>query len=266
MRFVTDGLILKEKESGENDKLLLVLSAERGKIWVCAKGGRSIKSQKSAICRPFTFGELEIYEKHDRLWLSGGSPHNSFFAYQPNLTSYALAAYIAEICDEITGEGEDATAILRATLNAFFALEKGLYPESVIKSAYETFAAAVSGFCPELDSCIKCGRTLESTDNGLWLDVMNGGVLCHDCFKTKSTAEIEGDTDIYETRNILLPLDSASRMALKFCSSAPPNKLFKFSITNAQSEAYFAHAAETYLKNHLERGFETLNFYNSIKD
>ncbi len=266
MRFATDGLILKEKESGENDKLLLVLTAERGKLWVCAKGGRSIKSQKSAICRPFTFGELEIYEKHDRLWLSGGSPHNSFFAYQPNLTGYALAAYIAEICDEITGEGEDSTLILRATLNAFFAIDKGLYPEQTVKSAYEAFAASVSGFCPELDECIRCGKEFDSTQNELWLDVMNGGILCPDCFKTKSTAEIEGDTDIYETRNILLPMTSASRMALKYCSSAPPNKLFKFSITDAQSESFFWHATETYLKNHLERGFDTLNFYNSIKD
>ena len=265
MRFAIDGLILKEKDTGENDKLLLVLTAERGKLWVCAKGGKSIKSQKSAVCRAFTYAELEIYEKHDRLWLSSGSPHNSFFAYQPNLSSYALAAYISEICDEITGEGEEASQILRATLNTFFAIEKELYPNSLIKAAYETFAASVSGFCPELDVCIKCNKEI-NPQNELWLDVMNGGVLCPECMSKKSSSEILFDTDMYETRNILLPIDQTSLTALKYCVNAPPNKLFKFSITDQRSASFFYRAAETYLHNHLERGFDTLNFYNSIKD
>ena len=265
MRFAIDGLILKEKETGENDKLLLALTAERGKLWVCAKGGRSIKSQKSAVCRPFTYAELELYEKHDRLWLSGGSPHNSFFAYQPSLTGYALAAYISEICDEITGEGEDATNILRATLNTFYAIENELYPMQLIKSAYEIFAASVSGFCPELDCCVECQKSLNN-EKDFRLDIMNGGLLCSECLSKRSSAELEFGTDVYETRNILLPLDITSVMALRYCVSAPPNKLFKFSIKDEQSANLFSRATETYLKNHLERGFDTLNFYNSIKD
>ena len=265
MRFAINGLILKEIDTGENDKLLLVLTAERGKLWVCAKGGRSIKSQKSAVCRSFTYAELEIYEKHDRLWLSAGSPLNSFFAYQPNLSGYALASYISEICDEITGEGEEATQVLRATLNTFFAIEKELYPNNQIKAAYEMFAASVSGFCPELECCINCNKEI-GTQNELWLDVMNGGVLCPECMSKKSSAELSFNTDMYETRNILLPLDTTSLAALKFCVSAQPNKLFKFSITDQRSEAFFCRAAETYLQNHLERGFDTLNFYNSVKD
>ena len=266
MRFATDGLVLKEKMTGENDKMLLVLTAERGKLWVCAKGGRSIKSQKSAICRPLTFGELEIYEKNDRLWLSGGSPQNIFFAYKPNLEGYALASYIAEICDEITGEGEDVTQILRTTLNAFFAIENELYPLHLIKAAYEVFAFSVSGFYPELDSCIKCRQAFKNTEQNLWLDVMNGGIVCPECLSQKSSSEIESSTDEYETRNILLPIDLTAIAAIRYCSNAEPNKLFKFSIKDEQSTSFFSRAAEVYLQNHLERGFETLNFYKSIKD
>ena len=266
MRFATDGLILKEKETGENDKLLLVLTPARGKLWVCAKGGRSIKSAKSAICRPFTYGELEIYEKHDRLWLSGGSPTTSFFAYKPSLTGYALASYIAEICEEITVEGEDSTKILRATLNTFFAIDKELYPYEIIKAAYEVFAVSVSGLCPELEYCMKCHKNLDNIASDLWLDVMNGGILCPECFRGKSSIELSLDTDEFETKNILLPMNSTALMATKYCASAQPNKLFKFSIKDAQSASFFTRAAETYLQNHLERGFETLNFYNSIKD
>lgn len=270
MRFAINGLILKEKETGENDKQLLVLTAEQGKIWVSAKGGRSIKSAKSAVCRPFTYAELELYERHGRLWLSGGSPLNSFFAYKPNLKGYSLASYIAEICEEITVEGEgDAEnnlKIMRATLNAFFAIEKELYPFAQIKSAYEIFVAAISGFSPDLYSCLRCNCEINSEASSLWLDVMNGGLICETCLSSSSTAELASEVDAYETRNLLLPLDATALTALRYCISAPVNRLFNFSITDETSALRFARATESYLLNHLERGFDTLNFYNSIKD
>jgi DNA repair protein RecO (recombination protein O) len=155
-----DGLVLREMNSGENDKRLLVLTAEKGKIWICAKGGRSIKSNKSAICRAFTYAEFEIYEKNNMFYLSGGSPNKAFFAYKTDLDGYALACYVTAICEEITGEEAEAGEALRATLNTFYAIENQLYPIEQMKAAYELFAASVSGFAPDLSTCQKCGKTV----------------------------------------------------------------------------------------------------------
>ena len=266
MREAIDGLVLRELNTGENDKTLLVLTAEKGKIWICAKGGRSIKSQKSAICRAFTYGEFEIYEKNGRYWLSGGSPTKSFFAYCPDLDGYALASYITSICEEITGEDTPAEDVLRATLNTFYAIENKLYPDCRIKAAYELFAASVSGFCPDLSGCDECGREFSEGDT-LWLDVMNGCLVCEAC-KAKRLPFLSeaGAVDEYQTRSLLLPLDAPSLMATRYCVSADVKRLFSFSIKDEQSENLFCKAAESYLLNHLERGFETLNFYLKIKD
>ena len=87
MRFAIDGLVLRESNTGENDKLLLILTASRGKIWVKAKGGRSIKNSKSALCRAFTYGEFELYDKNGTNFLSGGAPSNTFFAYKTDLVT-----------------------------------------------------------------------------------------------------------------------------------------------------------------------------------
>ena len=266
MRMAIDGLILREKETGENDKLLLALTAAQGKIWVCAKGGRSIKSNKSAVCRAFTYGELELYEKNGRLWLSGGSPSNTFFAYRTDLDGYALASYIAELCEEITGEGEEAGEVLRATLNCFYAIEKKLYPLEQIKAAYEFFAATVSGFCPDLSACNICKCDPAKSENGLWLDVMNGGVVCAECMAKHNGSHGENELDRYQTRNILLPLDTSSLMALRYCAAAPVQRLFNFSIGSKESMSLFCRATESYVLNHLERSFETLKFYNTVKD
>ena len=266
MRMAIDGLVLREMNSGENDKLLLVLTAKQGKIWICAKGGRSIKSKKSAICRAFTYAEFEIYEKNNRYWLSGGSPNKTFFAYKLDLDGYALASYVTTICEEITGEEAEAEEVLSATLNCFYAIENKLYSIEQMKAAYELFAAATSGFSPDLTVCARCGKKFDASDK-LWLDVMNGNLLCAECKSKAPTAETQ-DAALgeYETRNIFMPLDAPSLMAMRYCISAPTKRLFSFSIKNEESAELFYRASESYLLNHLERGFETLNFYYKIKD
>lgn len=266
MRAAINGLVLREMDSGENDKILLVLTAEMGKIWVVAKGGKSIKSKKSAICHAFTYGELEIYDKNNRYWLSGGSASNIFFSYRPSVDGYALGAYISSICDEITveGESEDAATILRATLNAFYAIENELYPLEQIKAAYELFAASISGFCPDLLTCGECHN--EPSDELFWLDVMNGAILCDDCKSKRPTGADIPDTDEFMSRSILLPLDKTALAAMRYCVGAQVNRLFSFSITNEKSMHLFCRAAEAYLLNHLERGFDALAFYYKIKD
>lgn len=266
MRFAIDGLVLRESNTGENDKLLLVLTASKGKIWVKAKGGRSIKNSKSALCRAFTYGEFELYDKNGITFLSGGAPSNTFFAYQTDLEGYALATYISEICEEITGEDENSEAVLRATLNAFYAIEKKLFPLSQIKAAYEVFAACVSGFAPELSCCADCSHELAMDSSIVSLDVMNGGIVCKECLEKRGVGPELPDVDQYATKSIILPLDSSALMAMKYCSEAKVNRLFNFSITDQSSMNFFAKAAETYLLNHLERGFNTLNFYKSVKD
>ena len=267
MRMAIDGLVLREMNSGENDKRLLVLTAEKGKIWICAKGGRSIKSNKSAICRAFTYAEFEIYEKNNIFYLSGGSPNKAFFAYKTDLDGYALACYVTAICEEITGEEAEASEVLRATLNTFYAIENQLYPIEQMKAAYEIFAATASGFAPDLSECQSCKKRFGEADK-LWLDVMNGSLVCGEC-KSKTPTNIDANgvsIGAYETRDLLMPLDAPSLMAMRYCVSAPIQRLFSFSIKNPESTELFYRAAEAYLLNHLERGFDTLNFYYKIKD
>ena len=100
----------------------------------------------------------------------------------------------------------------------------------------------------------------------LWLDVMNGGVICGECLSRQNNGLPLPDTDAYESRNILLPLDSSALEAMRYVISAPPQRLFAFGLKDERSMSLFCRGAESYLLNHLERDFDALRFYNSIKD
>ena len=261
MKKAVDGLILREAPLGENDKLLTLLTADEGKFTVTAKGARSMRSKVVSVCRLFTHGNFELYEKNDRQWLSGGSVNDSFFGICEDIEDFALASYIVQVADEITGEGVDASDVLRMTLNTLYCIEKKLKPHWQIKAAYELFAVRVSGMEPDLSACDRCG---EGNKGEYWADVMNGSIICADCMKKKNGDLPLPEIDEYSTRNILMPLDATALGAARYVLSAPIQRIFAFSVTDPESIERLGRFAETYLLNHLERNFDTLDFYKSV--
>lgn len=262
MKKACDGLVLRVTDSGENDRSLTVLTAEEGKLHIIAKGARSVRSRNASLCRILSYSNLELHKKNDIYWLMGGSLNNAFFGINGDLEAFSLASYIAEIADEISGENFPAHEVLQMTLNTLYAIETGLRPLWQIKATYELFAANISGFTPDLHTCRECGR--ESFEDGLWLDVMNGAIVCSDCLSKTNGSLPVPETDRFETRSILLPLDASALAAMRYVASAPPKRVFAYGLCSDESVQYFCRAAETYLLNHLERGFDTLTFYHTV--
>jgi DNA repair protein RecO (recombination protein O) len=266
MKRALDGLVLRELRTGDNDRRVLILTADEGKMWLTAKGARSTKSKVAPLCRIFTYANLEIYDKNGSKWLSGGSINNSFSGINGDIVGFSLASYILQLADELSGENMEAEEVLRTTLNTLYAIEKKLKPYAQIKATYELFAANVSGMMPNLEECPGCRKRDFSDDGELWLDVMNGTVICKDCLSKRSGGLPLPEVDSFETRNIIVPINASVLEAMRYIASAPPQRLFAFGLSDARSMELFSRAAETYLLNHLERDFDTLHFYNSIKE
>lgn len=262
MKESIDGLVLRVSDVGENDRNLVILNADRGKLYVTAKGARSVRSKYVALCRICVFANFELHEKMGKYWLEGGSVINSFYGVSTELESFALASYVCQIAEEITGENFPAQKVLQMTLNTLYAIENRLKPLNQIKAAFEIFAACNSGFAPDLTQCCKCGNA--SLADGAWLDVMNGRILCGECMKNQSNNLPLPEFDAFETRNIFIPLDASALSAARYVMNAPPKRVFAFGLSGEQSNSLFSRAAESYLLNHLERGFETLNFYHTV--
>ena len=262
MRGTFDGLVLRESAYGESDKLLTVLTADEGKVFMIAKGVRSLKSKNMALCRLFTYANFEYYEKNGKRWLAGGSVNDSFFGLNLDIEAMALASYAVDIAAEVTGEGVEAAEMLRATLNTLYAIEKKIKPYAIIKGAFELFAAFHSGYAPELSVCSEC---LCEPQGEVWLDVMNGAILCDACMKARNKGNAAvPEYDPYLSKNILFPMSAALLFALRYIECASPSRLFAFELADESDEAELSRVGETYLQNHLERGFDTLTFYKTV--
>lgn len=262
MSYTVDGLVLRVKKTGENDKLLTLLTPNEGKITVMVKGGRSLKSGSLPATQLFSYGNYEITDRNGFKWLGGASSEHLFSGLSSSVEKVALASYFSSVAEELSGENEPAEDILRLTLNAFFALEKDKKPSELIKAVFELRAAAISGFMPDLTRCRAC--KCENPEM-IYLDVMNGSLLCSGCMQKASLAVSRAMARSEDIRDavIMIPLTPSVVAAMRYTVSADMSRMLAFSLSDDELPD-FAKAAETYLLSHLGHGFDTLDFYKMI--
>lgn len=259
-----DGIVIRARDMGDHDRYLTVLTAERGRITILAKGGRSLKGPQVAVSQLYTYSNLEYYRRGDFNVLKGGSTIENFYGLASDMDRLNLAAYLCELAAELTDEGEEAGEMLRLLLNSLHAVSRGLYPIEQVKGAFEMRAAAVSGYEPDLSGCSRCGRT---TAEPFYLDVMNGALECPECLAKAGKQARTGDyADEIREAEIIARLPMAAVAAMRYCLHAPLNRLFAFELTDPEDLARFAKHAETYLLSHIGHGFESLRFYHEMRE
>ena len=270
--FVTDGLVVREYELGEHDKMLTLLTPAYGRIPVIAKGARSLRNKYMTPARLFTYANYELHRRGDMTWLRSAEIIEPFPQLEREITRLYLAQYLADLACELSGEGEPAVDILRLTPNSLYAVCRGVKDQRLIKGTFEWRAAGYSGYLPELGDCHVCGAAdARSKDDGgiCYLDVMNGALMCASC----AAGRMERDSalppgaipvDDDGVRSILLPLDRAVIAAIKYVLEALPERMFAFSLSNEADLDTFSSAGSTYITHHLERGFASLALYNEI--
>ena len=258
------GLIIREVNIGEADKLLTLLTTENGKLTVRAYGARRHKSPLVSLACTLNYCRfiLKPERRSHHLRVVECDLINGFFAVRRSLERLALAQYLMEAANEMTGDDlPDSEDFLRLTLNTLFALDHALYTPGHIKAAYEMRLAASAGYAPLLSRCGSCGEDLRPRDGQkpprAFLDVMEGCLKCEKCAVDKKMLEEEERLGV---RAILVPVSPAVQEALRYIVSAPLKRLFAFSL-DGEAEEELSGLCETYLINHLGHRIPALEFY-----
>ena len=112
---VTAGLVLRETVTRETDKILTVLTPDRGKISLIARGARRKNSRLAAACQLLAYSELTIYEKGQWFMLDEAETLELFTGLRTDFVALSLASYLADLTDA-TAQAEDTSQLLRLLL------------------------------------------------------------------------------------------------------------------------------------------------------
>ena len=243
---VTPGIVLRQTETKEADKILTLLTPRQGKISVVARGARRKSCKYAACAQALAYSEWTLYQKGDWYYANEASPLELFPGLQTDLTALSLGFYLAELTEAVTTPEQEAAPLLRHLLNGLYALSVLRKPPALVKAAFECKLLALAGYEPLADSCAYCGAAEPERP---MLDVVQGVVRCQTCGQGES--------------GYSLPLDPGSLAALRHILYGDPKRLYSFQLEEG-SLRRLGNAAESFLTAQLERSFRTLDFYKSL--
>ena len=244
---VTKGVVLRETETKEADKILTVLTADQWKISVIARGARRKGCKYAACTQSLAYSEWTLYRKGDWYYANEGQTLELWNGLRTDLEAMSLAFYLAELTEAVTTEEADASELLRHLLNGLYALSALHKPPALVKAAFELKLLSLAGYEPLADGCAYCG--CPEPEQPL-LDVVQGVLRCRKC----GTAE----------SGLSMPLCNASLAALRHVIYGDPKRLYSFTLPQ-DALRRLGNAAEAFAAAQLERGFRTLDFYKSLQ-
>ena len=243
-----EGIVLKERPVGEQDKFIDILTGESGVLEVSVKGARKISGKSGSSTQLLAYSRFCIDKRGSYMYLNSAEPIHIFYGLRDSLSKISLASYFAEVmrfCIKPEAQNGD---IMRLMLNCLHYLETGERGERFLKALFELRLMSEIGYMPDVVACRSCG-VFEPRE--LFFCIPDGGFYCADCFDGSST-------DDY--MKIKLPVLSAVRHIVL----TDFGRLFNFRVSEDTQERLSA-LAESYMLTHLERSFGTLDFYKSIQ-
>src|SRR4030042_6840840 len=168
----TKGIIIKRVNLSEADKILTILTADRGKIRVVARGVRKPKAKLGGFLEMFRYNEYLLAEGRNLDLVAGAYTIDNLVSIGQSLRSVATAYYIAETVDKLIEETQEASKTFEIVYRSLKAISQSGDLDA-IKGWFEINLLASLGFRPELNRCVECRAPLEEG----WFSFELGGIL-----------------------------------------------------------------------------------------
>lgn len=173
----TKVIVLRSRNLGEADRVMVLFSEELGKFEAVVKGARRQRSRFVGNTLPFNYLEGLFFTGKNLDSLSQVELIHSFSALREDLTKFAYASVWVELVDGFVPERQQAGEVFRFLLAAFIVLESAGEPE-ILNLAFQARLLKYLGYQPELNSCACCG---ESPESKRFFSAEAGGLVCDKC-------------------------------------------------------------------------------------
>jgi len=244
MFITTKALVLRETKYKEADRIVSLLTADKGLITAKARGALRKGSKMSAATQQLTYSELTMFFNKGKWSINEAVVVEAFEGLRTNIEALALGSYFSECTESFSVEDQPEAQVLQLILNSLYALSREMYDFRLIKAAFELRLMSLVGYRPDLNICPVCG--CDEPDRPVF-DLDEGRVYCKKCSKLGNTVQ----------------LDKQALSAMRYILSAPAKQLFSFEVDKPGKNT-LAFTAERYILKQAERGFSTLDYYKQF--
>lgn len=168
-----NAIVVQASQSGENDKILTLLSPEMGKLCVIAKGIRSLRHQSRNACGVLCYSSFVLKKIKDGFYsLVSAELSESFRNLSQDVVLLSYGTYFADLTRMCVQSAVDAKEEVRLLLNTLYVLCKKPGNAPLIKAVFEFKIMELCGILPEFSPECPCGGS------GTHFCVSEGEVRC----------------------------------------------------------------------------------------
>jgi DNA repair protein RecO (recombination protein O) len=182
----SEAIVLRTFNIGEQDKIVVLFSRDKGIIKGIAKGARKFGSRFGSSLEPLSIVKVFYYEKErkDLVTVSNCDLVESFFEIQDNLETSFTLSYFAELIEEFSPSRAKDDTLYRLLLSVLDSL-KGGGDLNLLTRYFEAWLLKINGVLPDFNKCKRCHKALNESG---WLSPKKDGVFCDNCASHKKEA------------------------------------------------------------------------------
>ena len=196
----------------DNDRMLTLFCAERGRIDCKARNCRKPTAPLLACAQPFVFGEFELFSHSDRITVNGCEVRETFYPLREDVDRFMIASTVTRLVNSVIeheSPDRELFSLLYHTLS-FLAYSEADPHDLLI--AFSVHFLDHIGYRPSLTRCAVCRRDIRQ-DAVLYYSARLGGAVCAACpHEGKAISKLALEA---MRRILLLPDGELLRVALK---------------------------------------------------
>lgn len=237
----TKGIILVERNMGDFDKMLTMLTPGLGKISCAARGAKRFRSSLLVGSQFLCFGDYILYKTNSTYYINSCEPIEIFYNIRRDLKKLEYASFISKIIIDVTNENENSYRILQLYLNTLYMISETDKDLEFILAIFKMKLVSILGFAPNIRMCGNCSKTEDLE----FFSLKQNGFKCNICGKQDTSC---------------IHMSKSTMQAIKYIVMSPPKKVFSFNVgEDAVKELELI--AKLYLNDKLEKDYKMENIF-----
>jgi DNA repair protein RecO (recombination protein O) len=189
----SDAIPLKRMDYGEADRIVTILTPDRGKQRVLARGVRRSTSRMAGHLELFAHAHLMLARGRELDTVTQASTVEPFRGLREDMVAISQAYHMGELVDSLLQDHDPHAEVFVLLREALSALNEGEIAPDLVARHFELHLLDMVGFRPELGICLNCNEPIQPGANGF--SVLRGGIFCPACSAQEPSAmPIDVDT------------------------------------------------------------------------
>ncbi len=231
------GIVIKETQYKDNDKIVTILTDKLGKVSCVAKGAKKTNSPILANAQYLVYSEFVLYKSNNFYYINSAAVINTFYSLRIDLDKLQVAFDLTKLLQNVVNEDEDTSDILKLFLNTIYVVENYDKNIKIVTATFKIKLFQLLGFSPRIENCSICGNHLykkenvdlkeeDVTNKTIFYDYVSNTFCCDKCIINKD-----------KRRYIQLSIPSI--IAIKYVIATDIKKIFSFNLKESKDYEMF---------------------------